>query len=120
MRKGPENNLSEADKGILLGVVLDLSDSMRTSIQNSNHDQLSRIESLSQAFRIAVGDEHVLLQNMVEEEAQALRIFIYGFGFQSEGSALPTSQIGDVFSMLTNLETKVEHYKLLQPALEEV
>ncbi|HEU5377593.1 MAG TPA: hypothetical protein VFV38_19390, partial [Ktedonobacteraceae bacterium] len=120
MREGPENNLSEADKGILLGVVLDLSDSMRTSIQNSNHDQLSRIESLSQAFRSAVGDEHVLLQNMVEEEAQALRIFIYGFGFQSEGSALPTSQIGDVFSMLTHLETKVEHYKLLQPALEEV
>lgn len=68
MREGTKNNVSEAEKGILLGVVLDLSDSMRTSIQNSNHDQLSRIESLSQAFRGAVGDENVLLQRMVEEK----------------------------------------------------
>ena len=120
MEAGTKNNLSEAEKGILLGIVLDLSDSMRTSIQNSHHDQISRIESLSQAFRGAIEDGNMLLQGMVEEQAQALRMFIYGFGFQSERPALPTSQIGDVFSMLTNLETKAEHYKLLQPALEEV
>jgi len=47
MREGTGNRFSEAGKGILLGVVLDLSDSMRTSIQNGKHDQLSRIESLS-------------------------------------------------------------------------
>lgn len=82
---------------------------MRSSIQNGNHDQLSRIESLSQAFHGAVEDEGILLQGMAEEQAQALHVFIYGFGFQAERPAFPTSQIGDVFSILTNLETKVEH-----------
>jgi hypothetical protein len=121
MREGIGNSLSEEEKGVLLGIVLDLSDSMRTSIQNSNRSQISRIESLSQAFRSAVEDGNVLLQSMVEEErAQTVRMFIYGFGFQSERSTAITSQIGDVFSMLTALETKVEHYKLLQPVLEGV
>lgn len=116
-----EKKLSEVEDGLLLGIVLDLSGSMRTSIQNKRHEQISRVESLAQAFRRVVEDGNVLLQGMAEEKVQALRMFIYGFGFQSEGAyALPTSQIGDVFSMLVNLEEKFEHYKRLQPVLEQI
>ena len=94
----------EADKDVLLGVVLDLSGSMSTSIKNSRHGQLSRIESILQAFHEIIDDWNILLQEMVEDKIQALRMFIYGFGVQSENSPTLTSGIGDVFSILTNLE----------------
>src|SRR6185312_9736625 len=107
--------MSDSTKGLLLGVVLDLSASMCSSVQNNHSGQLSRIENLSQEFRHVMEEANLLINNMATDEAIQLRMFINGFGFLSEGPPTWTSPIGDIFSILSNIDEKVNHYKQLQP-----
>src|SRR5450755_3007985 len=104
--------------GTLLGVVLDLSDSMRTNIRNDNRSHISRIESLSQEFHHVMEDADILINNMEMSEEISMRMFVYGFGFHSEGSPTWTDPIGDVFSIISNFDEEVNRYKPLQPEVE--
>ncbi len=107
-------------QGTLIGVVLDLSDSMRASIRNSSGDQLSRIEGLSLAFRSVMEDASFLADNRATAEEIPFRMFIYGFGLRLASSPTWTNPIGDIFSILSNLREQVNYYKPLQPELESV
>src|SRR5258708_5915784 len=116
----PNTPEEQSTQGIFLGVVLDLSDSMRISMRNNDSNQLSRIENLSHTFRSVLEDTKLLTHNTTKDEETRFRMFIQGFGFQSESVRTWTSPIGDVFSIFTCLEEKVNYYKLLQEELEKL
>ena len=68
---------------VLIGLALDVSGSMKQSIQNDTSAQLSRLEGLSQSLTRFASD----VRRLIQEETQAqvrkpLYLFAYGFGFK--------------------------------------
>ncbi|HEU5374642.1 MAG TPA: hypothetical protein VFV38_04310 [Ktedonobacteraceae bacterium] len=106
-----------AREGVLLGIILDLSDSMRESMQAHENNQVSRIESLAKTFQQVLEDTSMLVHQAAEQQSLC-RMFMYGFGFQAGETGTWTSQIGDIFSILIHLQEHIDHYKPLQEELE--
>jgi hypothetical protein len=107
-------------QGVLLGVVLDLSGSMTESIRNDKGYQYSKIEGLTDTFQHVLEDSRLLLENTSTQDGILLRLFIIGFGFQTMNSSTVSYQIGDVFSILSNIDEQIERYKLLRPKVEDL
>lgn len=105
-------------QGMLLGVVLDLSGSMRASLRNDEGDHYSRVESLSKAFRHVLEDVQLLMKDAAAEEQVQLRMFLHGFGLLSTSEQTVNSSIGDIFAILASLDEKVAYYRPLQSELE--
>lgn len=107
-----------SQQGTLLGVVLDLSGSMRASLRNDKGEHYSRIEGLSEAFRHVLEDVQLLMQDAATEEQVQLRMFLHGFGLLSPSEPTVSSSIGDIFAILASLDEKVAYYRPLQSELE--
>lgn len=107
-------------QGTLLGVVLDLSGSMTESIRNNEGHQYSKIEGLTNTFQHVLEDSKFLLESTSARKEILLRLFITGFGFQTENSPTVSNQIGDIFSILNNIDEQIEKYKPLQPEVESL
>lgn len=105
-------------QGTLLGVVLDLSGSMTESIKNNEGHQYSKIEGLTDTFQHVLEDSKFLLESTSAQEEILLRLFITGFGFQTEDAPTVSNQIGDIFSILSNVDGQIEKYKPLQSEVE--
>lgn len=106
-------------QGALLGIVLDLSESMRESIRNETDEGYSKLEALSGTFHDVIDDAKLLLQESAEQQI-ALRLFIQGFGFQTEYPSEPENESSDIFAGLINLEAGVIYYQPLQQMIEHV
>ncbi len=102
-------------RGILLGVVIDLSGSMQMNLKNDQGDQHSRIESLSEAFQRATEHIERLLESTTAEKLTSSRFFIYGFGF-----CVPGHSLCDVLAALKLLKKKQARYKRLQTELKDI
>jgi hypothetical protein len=102
-------------RGILLGVVIDLSGSMQTNLKNDKDGQYSRIESLSKAFQRAIKHIERLLESTPADKLASSRFFIYGFGF-----CVPGQPLCDVLAALKLLKKKIARYKRLQSELKNI
>src|SRR5581483_11129683 len=106
--------------GLLVGVVLDLSESMRISIKNSDGGRASRIEEYAKIFRQVLEDYGVLLDMAAPEQQTTLRLFIHGFGFTDWEDQSWQSSIGDVLTVLAAFEQEAARYHPLQAELERL
>src|ERR1700693_2612413 len=108
------NASPEPTQGTLLGIVLDLSGSMKTNLKNNDGGQYSRIESLSKSFQRAVEDVEKLLENKSMNDQMPLHLFTYGFGLRDCGQS-----ICDILASVENLDKKIAHFRPLQSELTE-
>jgi Uncharacterized protein encoded in toxicity protection region of plasmid R478, contains von Willebrand factor (vWF) domain len=108
----------QPSSGTLLGVVLDLSGSMQSSMANKDRKSSSRIENLSKAFTSVVENVQLLTRNIAVDKQMYLRLFVHGFGFMNEDAQYWQSPIGDVFSVITSLDEHIAQYRPLQAELE--
>lgn len=113
-------HLLQPHQGTLLGVVLDLSGSMSESIKNKGRHQYSKIESFSRAFQQVLEDAKLFIGSTSSQEDGQLRLFITGFGLQTETTPTISDQIGDIFSILSSIDEQIKQYKSLQPEIEKV
>ncbi len=112
----------QAFSGSLIGVVLDLSGSMQSSMNNQDRRQSSRIENLSRAFTTVISDAKALSERVsIADKTPYLRLFIHGFGIISHGNEQTVQDsIGDVLSIIRNIDEHIEAYQLLRLALEKL
>jgi len=106
-------------QGTLLGVILDLSGSMYTSMKNTEGNQFSRIESLSQVFQQVLAEVKLFLETSPGEHLP-FRLFIHGFGFLCKSEPTWKDSIGDIFSIVSHLDEEVKRYQPLQPEIEHL
>jgi len=85
---------AEVVQGVLVGVALDTSGSMRESIRNESGGALSRLESARQAIeKIGRSVQLHLQQRASKLEHDVFRLFAYAFGLRVGG-------VGDLFSFV--------------------
>src|SRR5579875_227945 len=113
----PVLNQDNSQQGVLLGVVLDLSGSMYNSLRNNEKNQYSRIESFSKAFQQVLEDAQLLMNDDVLKEKMKIRMFIHGFGFLISEEQTMSNSIRDIFTILMDIEEKLNHYRPLQAEL---
>lgn len=106
-------------QGTLLGVVVDLSGSMYASMQNTEGNQFSRIESLSRVFQQVLAEVKLFLETS-QGEHLPFRLFIHGFGFLCKSEPTWKDSIGDVFSIMSHLNEEIKRYQPLQPEIERL
>ena len=113
---------AQAPSGSLIGVVLDLSGSMQSSMNNQDRKQSSRVENLSRAFKTVVSDAQALSERVsISDKTPYLRLFIHGFGLISNSNTQTTQDlIGDVLSIVNNIDEHIEYYQPLRLALEKL
>jgi von Willebrand factor type A domain len=75
----PMNNPTEV-KRILMGLLIDVSGSMASSIRNAKTSQ-NRLESFRDALESLVGDYAAAIEQGSKSNARRVEIFAYGFGF---------------------------------------
>jgi hypothetical protein len=68
---------------MLVGFAMDLSGSMRESINNNSGSNMSRLESFRQSLKTLASDARRLAAQVKEAQAQSdVRLFVYGFGLR--------------------------------------
>jgi len=105
--------------GLLLGIALDLSGSMRVTVMNRNGLARTRIEDLSKTFVQAVQDIEFALDRAPDKQVP-VHMFMLGFGFAAEKDSTWQHAIGDVFTALKTFDELAAHYHDLQETLEKL
>jgi len=89
----PESFYFKEEKA-LVGIALDLSGSMRASIQNNTKEQISRLESIRQSLdELIKTAQKSIREGRARNEKGGIDMFIYGFG-------LKTMAVCDLLSLI--------------------
>jgi len=88
-------------------------------MKNTEGNQFSRIESLSQVFQQVLAEAKLFLETSPGEHFP-FRLFIHGFGFLCKSEPTWKDSIGDIFSIASHLDKEVKRYQPLQPEIEHL
>jgi hypothetical protein len=95
----------------LLGVAIDVSGSMTSSIRNSQALDLSRLDGVERGFDSLLEDSRRLAREHGADAALPLRVFVYAFGLQWGGG------VGDVLRIL-KASRSADFPKFLEASIE--